>query len=84
MACVPIPTPPEPPALPDGITLAPTLPAPDLSQDFCCKLIDLPDIPPLPPLPVGVVNPGLAAAIETLLDQILAHVRGLPLNCPRE
>lgn len=84
MPCTPLPTPPAPPALPGGITLEPTLPVPDLAAELCCKTFAMPTIPALLPLPPGVFNPALAATITALLDQVLAHVRGRSLPCPKE
>ncbi len=84
MACLPLPSPPPLPALPPGISLDPALPAPNLAAELCCKIVALPPIPPLPPLGIGIFNPAVAAAIDALLDQILAYVQARPLSCPKE
>lgn len=84
MACVPLPEPPPLPALPPGISITPTIPAPNLSADLCCKIPILPAIPAVLPLPPAVLNPAVAAVIETILAGVSAYRDALAIPCPRE
>lgn len=84
MPCSPLPAPPAPPALPGGISLEPDLPTPELDEKLCCKTFTMPSLPDLVSLPPGAFNSGLAATIDELLAQIVAHCHGRPIPCAKE
>lgn len=84
MPCAPLPAPPAPPALPDGISLTPTLPSPDFDPELCCKLLPF-DVPSAPiPLPPAVWNSGVAAAVDAILASVQAFLDAASFNCPKE
>lgn len=84
MACTPLPTPPTPPALPDGISLAPPLPTPEFDPELCCKLLPF-EIPALPVSPPpGVWNSGAAAALDPILAAVQEVLDAASFNCPKE
>ena len=84
MACTPLPPFPAPPALPDGISLDPSLTIPTPDAELCCKVFSMPAIPVLVPFPPGTFNPALAATINTFMSAVLANVRGRAIPCPKE
>lgn len=74
---------PDPPQLPDGITLGiPIPPLPDLDLALCCKLPPLPDF--IPPLPIVTLNPAIIQAINLAISGLFGFFDGQQFECPLE
>jgi len=83
MACIPIPDVPLP-TLPDGITIAPTLPSQDFDPALCCKVLNLPVSTPPIGIPPVLLNPGVNAILKNAIKGVQSYIDQLPHDCPKE
>lgn len=85
MACIALP----PITIPDISPLSFTPPIPDIPEipglpNLCCKLPPIPiQIPPIP-IPTLVLSTTIMETLQEAVDQMLAYINSLPLDCPLE
>ncbi len=84
MACVPIPDVPAPPALPGGLTIAPTFPSQSFDPELCCKILNIPLTTPPVGLPALILNPAVSTAIANAIKAVQDFIDQLPHDCPKE
>ena len=81
MPCTSLPAP-TIPTLPGGITLAAALPVFSGDLELCCKLVNFPFATPPAALPPGTLN--VLGPLNTILDQVRAYLKAIPIPCPKE